>query len=110
MAETGLTAIRPAWRELNATFATCFRWWPLIWTLESVVALWTPPQVEMQTTSAALGDVGRRDAAALGERGTDPHASDATAITAATAVSHSAPSGRGSAGPHLALPLACGVS
>ena len=85
-AETGFTAIRPAWRELNCTFATCLRWWPLIWTLESVVALRTPPQVEMQTTSAALGDLGGVTPPPSASAVPTPAPSEATAITAATAV------------------------
>ena len=90
--EVGSTSARPRPSRLNRTLVTCFRWLPVSWTLESVVALWMPPQVEMQTTSLTLG---AREAS---RRRPPPNAmpapteSDATATAAATAAADPRPS------------------
>ena len=100
-------------RALNRTLETCLRWRAADLDLGVAVALWTPPQVAMQTTSPASGGLGgvTTAASAAPEPRPLPRTAMATATAAADADLQSAPRWRVSAGPQsVALSRACGVS
>jgi hypothetical protein len=111
--DAGATAMRRPTLELNSTLATSLRCWPLSWTLESVVALRRPPQVEMQITSLSCGGSGGVTPPPPPEAPPAQTDSDAKVTARGTVLSrHRRPAGAVPLSLKRAFPLspACGVS